>query len=80
VLKYRVLEQKKVWAVAFEDDERIYFVAETKGVDDIYSPHLSDSERDRILAGRQHFAELGVAYIAPTNSLGDTFGKLLDRM
>ena len=45
------------WAVAFDGDERIYFVAETKGSDDINDNHLSANERSKITAARQHFAE-----------------------
>jgi type III restriction enzyme len=46
------------WAIVFEDDKRIYFVAETKGVSDINDEHLSESERDKILCGKRHFEVL----------------------
>ena len=36
------------WAVAFDGDERIYFVAETKGSDDINDNHLSANERAKM--------------------------------
>ena len=57
------------WAVAFDGDERIYFVAETKGSDDINDNHLSANERAKITAARQHFAEINVPYAAPVRSL-----------
>ena len=55
------------WAVVFDGDERVYFVAETKGLNDINDTHLSASERGKILAARQHFAEISMPYIAPVN-------------
>ena len=55
------------WAVVFDGDERVYFVAETKGSNDINDPHLSANERGKILAARQHFAEISMPYIAPVN-------------
>ncbi len=57
------------WAVAFDGDERIYFVAETKGSEDINDNHLSANERGKITAARQHFAEIDVPYMAPVRSL-----------
>jgi type III restriction enzyme, res subunit len=57
------------WAVAFDGDRRIYFVAETKGSDDIHDNHLSTNERGKIIAARQHFAEINVPYAAPVRSL-----------
>ena len=57
------------WAVAFDGDRRIYFVAETKGSDDINDNHLSANERGKITATRQHFAEINVPYAAPVRSL-----------
>lgn len=57
------------WAVAFDGDRRIYFVAETKGSDDINDNHLSANERSKITAARQHFAEINVPYAAPVRSL-----------
>ena len=57
------------WAVAFDGDKRIYFVAETKGSDDINDNHLSANERSKITAARQHFAEIDVPYVAPVRSL-----------
>ena len=57
------------WAVAFDGDERIYFVVETKGSDDIHDNHLSSNERGKITAARQHFTEIDVPYVAPARSL-----------
>lgn len=57
------------WAVAFDGDRRIYFVAETKGSDDIHDNHLSTNERGKITAARQHFAENDVPYVAPVRNL-----------
>ncbi len=67
------------WAVAFDGDKRIYFVAETKGSDDINDNHLSAGERSKIIAARQHFAEIDVPYAAPVNSLQSVIRKLSDR-
>ena len=66
------------WAVAFDGDKRIYFVAETKGSDDINDNHLSANERSKIIAARQHFAEIGVPYAAPVRSLQSVIGRLSD--
>ncbi|MDD2917201.1 MAG: DEAD/DEAH box helicase, partial [Candidatus Gracilibacteria bacterium] len=44
------------WAIVFENDKRIYFVAETKGTTDIEA--LSRDERYKILCGKSHFSEL----------------------
>ena len=57
------------WAVAFDGDRRIYFVAETKGSDDIHDNHLSANKRSKITAARQYFAEINVPYAAPVRSL-----------
>ena len=64
------------WAVVFDGDERVYFVAETKGSDDINDPHLSASERGKILAARQHFAEVGVEYAAPVRELRSVLNRI----
>jgi len=66
------------WAVAFDGDKRIYFVAETKGSDDIRDNHLSSSERSKITAARRHFAEIDVPYAAPVRSLQSVIGRLSD--
>jgi len=55
------------WAFVFENDRRIYFVAETKGGED-----LRESERMRIRCGRKHFGELEeVVFRGPVSSLGE---------
>ena len=64
------------WAVAFDGDERIYFVAETKGSDDIHDNHLSNNERSKIIAVRQHFAEIDVPYVAPVRDWKNTVTRL----
>ena len=64
------------WAVAFDGDERIYFVAETKGSDDIHDNHLSANERSKITAARQHFTEIDVPYAAPVDGLRSALRKL----
>lgn len=48
------------WAVTFEGDQRVYFVAETKGA---RFEDLSRPEQQKIVCGERHFAELeGVVY------------------
>lgn len=43
------------WAVVFEGDQRIYFVAETKGTNNLQDGSLSESEIQKILCGQRHF-------------------------
>lgn len=64
------------WAVAFDGDERIYFVAETKGSNDINDPSISPGERGKIKSARQHFAEIDVPYVAPVNSWKYVAGRV----
>lgn len=64
------------WAVAFDGDRRIYFVAETKGSDDINDNHLSANERSKITAAQAHFATLGVRYVAPVRDWKNTVTRL----
>ncbi len=64
------------WAVAFDGDRRIYFVAETKGSDDINDNHLSANERGKITAAQAHFATLGVRYVAPVRDWKNTVTRL----
>jgi type III restriction enzyme, res subunit len=64
------------WAVAFDGDRRVYFVAETKGSDDINDNHLSANERSKITAARQHFAEIDVPYVAPVRDWKNTVTRL----
>ena len=65
------------WAIVFENDGRIYFVAETKGTNDIYDLHLGEGERSRIKAGRKHFSAIDVTYVAPVSSLNEAISKLM---
>ena len=48
------------WAVIFEDDKRIYFVAETKdtGTASVDLNKLHPSEKQKILCGIAHYKEL----------------------
>ena len=64
------------WAVALDGDKRIYFVAETKGSDDINDNHLSTNERSKITAAQAHFATLGVRYVAPVRDWKNTVTRL----
>ncbi|CAN5178999.1 hypothetical protein BH11PAT4_BH11PAT4_3340 [soil metagenome] len=57
------------WAIVFEQDEKVYFVAETKGVSDIFDEGLKDSERAKIRCGEAHFKTLsGISFIGPIQS------------
>jgi type III restriction enzyme len=64
------------WAIAFQDDERIYFVSETKAESSLTGVHLTDSEKRKIKSARKHFDAIDVSFIAPTNSFQDTLNKL----
>jgi len=58
------------WALVYEDDNKIYFVAETKGTDDINDPCLSAGERYKILCGKKHFENFpDVIFKAPISKL-----------
>ncbi len=65
------------WAIVFEDDKKIYFVAETKGTDNLYDESLREHERGKIKAGRKHFEEIGMPYAAPVSSLQSALRKLI---
>jgi type III restriction enzyme len=43
------------WALVYEGDKKIYFVAETKGTDNINDPCLSNIERYKIRCRKKHF-------------------------
>ena len=64
------------WAVVFDSDERVYFVAETKGTDDINDDHLGSSEKGKILSARKHFKEIGVKYAAPVKDFNSSLEKI----
>lgn len=63
------------WAVVFEDDKYVYFVAETKGTDDINDLHLGEGEKGKISSAKRHFEELDVAYAAPVQTLQTAINK-----
>ncbi len=63
------------WAILFEGDTRLYFVAETKGTNDLYDPSLSESERMKILCGKRHFKLFeDITYKAPVRTVDDVLG------
>jgi type III restriction enzyme len=56
------------WAIVFEGDKRVYFVAETKGTED--SRELRPDEQYKIKCGEKHFEEFeDVGFIAPVKEL-----------
>ena len=58
------------WALVFEGDRRVYFVAETKGTERL--DELTPSEKLKILCGRKHFDEFAdVRFEAPVVKLED---------
>ena len=60
------------WALVYENDKKVYFVAETKGVNYIDDPSLSDNERFKIKCGKEHFKNFdGVEFKAPVKTLRD---------
>lgn len=65
------------WAVVFDGDKRVYFVAETKGTNDINDESLRGVERDKILAGQEHFRAIDVPYVAPVRGLDVTIRRIM---
>ena len=65
------------WAVVINefDEERLYFVVETKGKSDISL--LREEERTKIMCARKHFEALGeeVAFMAPESSPNEFMEK-----
>ncbi len=58
------------WAIVFEGDKKLYFVAETKGTNKV--EQLKLSEQLKIRCGEKHFAEFeGVEFKAPVVGLQD---------
>jgi len=58
------------WAIVFDGDKRIYFVAETKGTTN--EKELSPAERMKIKCGKAHFKNFdGVEFKAPVKTLSD---------
>lgn len=64
------------WAVAFDGDERIYFVAETKGSDDIHDDHIAGNQKGKITAAKQHFQTINTKYAAPVRTLQEAIKSL----
>jgi len=60
------------WALVYENDKKVYFVAETKGVNKIDDPNLSNAERFKIKCGKEHFKNFDeVEFKAPVKTLSD---------
>jgi len=58
------------WAIVFENDKRIYFVAETKGTNRFEK--LTPDEQDKIKCGRKHFENFeDVEFKAPVSKVSD---------
>lgn len=58
------------WAIVFENDRRIYFVAETKGTTRF--DELKLSEKQKIHCGKKHFEQFPeVCFAAPIKKLSD---------
>ncbi|MCK4628301.1 MAG: hypothetical protein KAT56_04820, partial [Sedimentisphaerales bacterium] len=58
------------WAIVFDGDKRIYFVAETKGTTN--EKELSPAERMKIKCGKAHFKNFdGVEFKVPVKTLSD---------
>ena len=60
------------WAVVFEDDKKIYFVAETKdtGTEQVDLSKLSGSEQMKIKCGKAHFNEFEKMEYKVVNKVG----------
>ena len=64
------------WALVYEGDRKIYFVAETKGVNNIDDPSLSNAEKFKIKCGKKHFEQFDdVVFAAPVKELKDVVTK-----
>ncbi len=58
------------WAIVFEGDNRVYFVAETKGKDQ----ELRESEKMKIHCGKKHFENFPEVYFrAPVSNIKDIY-------
>ncbi|MDD5063357.1 MAG: DEAD/DEAH box helicase family protein [Phycisphaerae bacterium] len=58
------------WALVYEGDKKVYFVAETKGTNNI--DELAPAERYKIICGKRHFEQFeDVKFQAPVKSLKD---------
>lgn len=65
------------WAVVFDDDERVYFVAETKSSNDIHDDHIQGNQERKIRAAEQHFAIIDTPYAAPVTKLTEALQKVV---
>lgn len=65
------------WAIAFEDEDKVYFVAETKGTDDANDLSLGQGQQLKIKTARQHFKILNVPYAAPARTLSEALRKVV---
>ncbi|MBW8041787.1 MAG: DEAD/DEAH box helicase [Planctomycetes bacterium] len=60
------------WALVYEGDKKVYFVAETKGTNDINDESLSIGEKYKIKCGKKHFEQFeGVAFRGPVKTVAD---------
>jgi type III restriction enzyme len=61
------------WAVVFEDDKKVYFVAETKdtGTSTVDLGKLHPSERQKIHCGEAHFEQFEDLEYKVVNKVGD---------
>ena len=61
------------WAVVFEDDRKIYFVAETKdtGTSIVDLSKLRESEQQKIKCGKAHFGQFEDLEYCVTNKVGN---------
>lgn len=60
------------WALVYEGDKKVYFVAETKGTNDINDESLSIGEKYKIKCGKKHFEQFeGVTFRGPVKTLAD---------
>ncbi|MCK9182468.1 MAG: hypothetical protein M0P13_06280, partial [Fibrobacteraceae bacterium] len=65
------------WAVVFEGDRKIYFVAETKdtGTPQVDLSKLRESEQQKIKCGAAHFKEFDGLVYRVVSKVGDLVGK-----
>lgn len=76
LLKIDIRAISAFYGGVFDGDERVYFVAETKGTDDINDESLRGPERNKIKSARSHFKEIGVPYAAPVSNLESALEKI----
>jgi type III restriction enzyme len=63
------------WAIVFEDDVKIYFVAETKstGLSDVDLDKLRKQEQQKIICGKAHFEQFEEVEYRVVNKVGQLF-------